>query len=1015
MPVTVTDSNGQVQTFATENEVQGNISLAQQELERQLNFARREFQRRQSETRVDQDGNPNPSGGFINAGLVSQLRQQIASQLPAVVVGTEGGIAPEGGIAVTISGGQFAASSTWPVAGNSTVAPNPPTTTPAPPPGPVAPAPPGPPSIVNDETVQLPPGGSGIPESLPNPSTSPGTGTGPSGTPPSSSTTTPSDVGPSPSNTTPEGAASSQPGGSGQVEVDEDGAVIDEPGSSEGNGAAGGSGNGTSTGAPQPATGQGGGATRFDTGIGTKEITINPQGNELDDFASYTYQIALYVMDIQTYVAMLKKPKSASSMPKTLVMRTGGIGSDNDRFSHPFDVDFFIDDLKFTTIGAAPAQATANTSVVNISFQVTEPRGVTLLERLRDLAKQMLPPGESYMNVPYLLEIKFTGYTENGTPVPKIVAPKYIPIKIIDFSFNVTESGAIYTVKGVPFNHSVFQQVQATIPADIQIKAGTLSDIFENQADSKKARSDGRTSDSRIPAGSKNEKVSLSQAINKHESNKTKSTKRTPKPEGDAKKQSTQTELVPPIAEKADKIRFVLDKDIANAKLTIGQDPKSNATKVDPKTGKFKNFVDSHRGNVKLDKKTGLVRINAGTNIVKLVNSLIVSSSYIDDNIIESAEAAQKTGKPIKWFQVVPRIEKSLGWDKKAGRYKFEYVYDILPRPMFYSDFPFVDKSMPNGKGIHKIYDYIFTGENTQVLDFKLRFNVAYIQTMSQGSGNVADKDPAHAFNPGVKELTRSKEGSLQAGQSVKKVRANDLFSNIMNDGADLISADIDIVGDPAYLPTGDFFMDKQYGDNPSIYLDPFYPDGTINMVLSPPYVQVNLKTPTDYNDLTGLMDPSQTGRYKSSEFNGVYKVITIDSTFSGGVFSQRLSIVRAPLQPVVKGGQRTLARDPSVASFIERGIQSLDVLSKLSPQLTNKLKEFAPSAIAKIGGDLSQVQQRLEQGLTELPLESLSKRIQREGTAIEQSLRQGLTDFQQRQPPASGQSKNPADEFIDV
>ena len=1013
MPVTVTDSNGQAQTFATENEVQGNISLAQQELERQINFARREFERRRSE--ADEFEGP---GGL---GRIIALKQQIASQLPAVVVGfkPEPPFVPGAPLRITIGDpGTFAASSSWPVSGNTNVAPNPPTTTPEPPPS-VSVAPAGPPNIVNDETVPTPSEGSGIPESLPNPSTSPGTGTGPNGTSPSDSTTEPSDAGPSPgtpSNTTPEGAASSQPGGSNQVEVDEDGAVINEPGgSSEGNGAAGGSGNGTSTGAPQSAKGQGGGATRFDTGIGTKEITINPQGNELDNFSSYTYQIALYVMDIQVYVDMLKKPKSASSMPKTLVMRTGGVGSDNDRFSHPFDVDFFIDDLKFTTIGAAPAQATANTSVVNISFQVTEPRGVTLLERLRDLAKQMLPPGESYMNVPYLLEIKFTGYTENGTPIPKIVAPKYIPIKIIDFSFNVTESGAIYTIKGVPFNHSVFQQVQATIPADVQIKAGTLADIFENQADSKKARSDGRTSDSRIPAGSKNEKISLSQAINKHELNKTKSTKRTPKPEGDAKKQSTQTELVPPVAEKADKIRFVLDKDIANAKLTIGQDPKSNATKVDPKTGKFKNFVDSHRGNVKLDKETGLVRINAGTNIVKLINSLIISSSYIDDNIIESAEAAQKTGKPIKWFQVVPRIEKSLGWDKKAGRYKFEYVYDILPRPMFYNDFPFADKSMPNGKGIHKIYDYIFTGENTQVLDFKLRFNVAYIQTMSQGSGNVADKDPANAFNPGVKELTRSKEGSLQAGQSVKKVRATDLFSSIMNDGADLITADIDIVGDPAYLPTGDFFMDKQYGDNPSIYLEPFYPDGTINMVLGPPYVQVNLKTPTDYNDFTGLMDPNQTGKYKSSEFNGVYRVIDIESTFSGGVFSQRLSVVRAPLQPVVKGGQRTLARDPSVASFIERGIQSLDVLNKLSPQLTNKLKEFAPSAIAKIGGELSQVQQRLEQGLTELPLESLSKRIQREGTAIEQSLRQGLKDLHQRQPTASGQSKNPTDEFIDV
>mgnify|MGYP001199158915 CR=1 FL=1 len=96
MPVTVTDSNGQAQTFATENEVQGNISLAQQELERQINFARREFERRRSE--ADEFEGP---GGL---GRIIALKQQIASQLPAVVVGfPPTGVRPDGGFIINIT------------------------------------------------------------------------------------------------------------------------------------------------------------------------------------------------------------------------------------------------------------------------------------------------------------------------------------------------------------------------------------------------------------------------------------------------------------------------------------------------------------------------------------------------------------------------------------------------------------------------------------------------------------------------------------------------------------------------------------------------------------------------------------------------------------------------------------------------------------------------------------------------------------------------------------------------
>jgi hypothetical protein len=933
----------------------------------------------------------NPATAGPSVTDLGTLKQSIAAKLPA--------IESRGSLIFEI---EFLTNDVWPVAGNTTVGPAPPVTVPTP-------VQSGEEGGEFDPTVPTPntelPGG--IPDSLPDNGTTAGQGTGENGEAPtpvqpggaageSGGTNTPS---------TPEDGASNQAGGSNPVYDDDGKPLNDAARQAEARANAGGS---------SPVSGQGSGPKRFDTGLTKQEITINPQPNILDKFSSYTYNIALYVMNIETYVEMLKAPKTASSMPKTLVMRTGGVGLDNSRSrDHPFDVDFYIDDLKLTTIGAAPSQATANTSVVNISFQVTEPRGVTLLERLRDLAKQMLPPGESYMNVPYLLEIKFVGYTETGAPVRASaeMAPKYIPIKIIDFSFNITESGSIYNLKAVPFNHSVFQQVQSTIPVDIQLKAGTLKDIFENQQPIAKYDLDtgkplneaGRQAEARADAGEfgnvTTEKLSLAQAINNYEKSKTKTTRRTIKSEGDSKKEAkAQIEIVPPSAELADRVKFVVDQSFAEAILTpTSNDSTNTPTKVDPKTGKFRNYVDSLRGNVKIDKKNGMFRINAGTNITKLMNTLIVQSSYVSNNIIEKMDESNNHGKGINWFQIIPRIEKSLGWDKKAGRYKFEYAYDILPRKMHYSAFPFVDKSMPNGKGIHKVYNYIFTGENTQVLDFKLRFNVAYIQTMSQGSGQskVGDKLPENAFNPGTKELVTSNEGSHNTpAQTIKKVRAKDLFSDIMNSGVDLITADIDIVGDPAYLPTGDFFMDKQYGDSPSMYMTAFYPDGTINLTLSPPYVQMNLKTPTDYDDVTGLMDPNQTGRYKSSEFNGVYRVLDTESTFSGGVFSQRLSVVRAPLQPVVVRGKATLSRDPKVAQNIERMVTLTDLGSKLSPHLNNTIKEFVPSNVARLAGELSNVQRRLEKGLTEIPFDAMASRLQNLPLALQKQFQQQLEDL---------------------
>ena len=76
--------------------------------------------------------------------------------------------------------------------------------------------------------------------------------------------------------------------------------------------------------------------------------------------------------------------------------------------------------------------------------------------------------------------------------------------------------------------------------------------------------------------------------------------------------------------------------------------------------------------------------------------------------------------------------------------------------------------------------------------------------------------------------------------------------------------------------------------------------NGTINYDLTPPYIQLNFKTPSDYDEMSGLVDLSdKNSKYSSSEFGGVYRVVQVQSNFSGGVFDQKIKAVREDMQPI--------------------------------------------------------------------------------------------------------------------
>ena len=697
---------------------------------------------------------------------------------------------------------------------------------------------------------------------------------------------------------------------------------------------------------PKDATSINASAGVFDADL--NEIKIEPKPNELNVFSSYTYNIALYMLNSKSYVNLLTKPNSPREVldDSLLLMRDGGTGTQPENALERelgFFNDFYIDNLELTNVAIGPSKRKQNTNVTDVSFTITEPRGVTLLEKLRNAAKTTLvSTKEKYIHAPYLIEIKFKGYDELGQPMMAPSKPKYIPIKITDIKFEVTSMGTEYKVKAIPYAHSLFGQINSTIPMNMELSATTIGDIFNSGGNEiVKTTEEIRVNEYEggDVVGERVEKVTkekygdsfktLAEVLTENQKKRTqptiKKTKKMPSNPGDRSGGYEEVE-VPPAAEGYDTYSFKIASQIANAKLNVeaifdalDTPAPTGQKKDDGKANKsqFQAYAASFGGGISLDKDKKTFKINAGTDVTKLLNLVIMHSDYMDKNIDEVASKGVSEGKGIKWFKIKPVIISAegdgKGFDGKDGRYKYHVEYVVEPSVIYYHDFPWAPKSKPKGLGYHKVYDYIFSGKNTEVLGFKLDFKTAFMQVMTAGTGSkFADKSADNDFSPLVKEQPLSAEGNSTNGKdSLTRARAKDLFSSVMSDGVDMVALDMRIIGDPAYLPTSDAYWQDKIRKGQQ-YTSAYMPDGTINYELSMPFCQVNLRTPVDYDDTTGLANVTAT---TNSTFSGIYKITQISSTFAGGIFQQKLTGIRAPLQPTKNG----VARDESDNAGKER------------------------------------------------------------------------------------------------
>jgi hypothetical protein len=259
---------------------------------------------------------------------------------------------------------------------------------------------------------------------------------------------------------------------------------------------------------------------------------------------------------------------------------------------------------------------------------------------------------------------------------------------------------------------------------------------------------------------------------------------------------------------------------------------------------------------------------------------------------------------------------------------QFDPVRKVYARNITYNVNPYVIYNVksdvaPQGKAANfvKEYNYIYTGQNDDVLNFDINFNTLYYTAQTAYRSALSDifkaSDTVQTPNSNQSQNSGAYKGSAQRANSVmpmvmkpqvynaksratgggvtaKSVAVADLEDSLMTlSQADMLNVQLTIVGDPQFIKQDDIFYTPAQSVSAG---DPrLTPNGSLRTDYSEIYVSLMFRTPTDIDESTGMMKFND--NYRTSVFSGLYKVLTVANEFKNGQFTQQLNLIRLPYQ----------------------------------------------------------------------------------------------------------------------
>lgn len=659
-----------------------------------------------------------------------------------------------------------------------------------------------------------------------------------------------------------------------------------------------------------------------------------PYENVLEQFASYSPLWTLCCLTPEQF----NKPSTYRGSPYLLdniVLSSAGrydFSRTRTLYGSP---EYFIDNFVLVAQLGGSAQS-GNTNVSSFKFDVYEPYSLGIF--LQSLQAAAINAGyPSYLNdCPYLLKLEINGSSDDGAVYKgSDELTKYFTIKITKVEFKVDEAGSKYTVEAAPMHYTGFSDVVTNITTDLKITGMTAAEVLVSGQESLCARLNEtqlkKVSDGQAKYADIYEVVF---PINSSDPIGIDSTDNTEllKAIADPKKEKTQKISA---AERQSLAENFGNGDMGKASMGFSETSGGNYN--------FKLAGDSVdedgriiRETMIIDPKQREIRFPQQTKITEVIQRVMLASEYCTSRL---KPEAVKAGF-VDWFRIDVQIQ-LLEFDQIRNMRARRYIYRVVPFKVSGAIFQNATSATPGQPQLERIiakrYDYLFTGQNNDIIKFDLQFNGQFYTGISptpiQNNANIANKETADTaeektqqgrVNTGdAPESALAVTGSAPtkpnplltfpsaSGEKTVEQMVADNFNQSFTRSSDMTTVKIDILGDLYFLSdsglNSNYFAEE--GPNTQVKAD-----ASMNWEGSEIFIYITWRNPVEPN----LGTTGQGGLYnfpnggKVTPFSGIYKVTAVESKFSGGTFQQTLDLSRQPQQEIDYAGTAKISAENS-------------------------------------------------------------------------------------------------------
>ena len=634
--------------------------------------------------------------------------------------------------------------------------------------------------------------------------------------------------------------------------------------------------------------------------------------NVLHEYASYNYVWTLSALSQED----LKKPQSiAKNKPRDIIAKSSGIGTEGNfssfnasgsvkgaktvvdtedtgtvytDYKHADSIirarassneiltrghDIFFEKVEINGIHR-PNEQRKMMNFTKIEMVLHEPYGVTLFEKLKAAAfnnKFM-----DHIDAPYLLTLEFRGYDNLGNP-KTVVTKRVLPIKIVNAEMDINAGGTIYTMSAVPWTEF------AMTDRFLYIR-GSGSTNWKTPFNTK-------TGETLVEAMNR-----LADTLNKMQ---------------DVEIERKMRELKDIYAIE---IVNVPVKNTGSGNWNLGSLGSKFQISVRPNESIAKVITDC------VQQADGFRNIG---EIVKKYWQEVGEEQESKYNQTEAQADSPSSGKEpyVPWFKVVTNVETDTArFDSILGMHPKKITYTIIPYAVHVMNFtlPGLSASPLWGKTVKKRYNYIYTGANNDILDLKINYKFGYFQAaLVDGTGadattkkQVKDlslqelvqtyrsyvKDQPEGTLPLRRYPSYSKSADPSSGAGASKTQVDEFYEYLTSPMGDMVNVQMTILGDPAFIGQDFALPYENKSSNTSSDFSSFSGKawdkdlGCFNFDQAEPFVTLDFRFPTDIDEKRSVMN------FKNLEnivFSGLYKVVSVDSIFDGGKFTQVLDLVR--------------------------------------------------------------------------------------------------------------------------